>query len=301
MGRLFLHIGYPKAGSSALQTALLASRARLRRHGIFFPNAADGLCNAFTARFHDEPATLHPYVAISDPSQRADAIARDSERLFRRVAQNSADTVILSSESLIGLDAEAVRAVRRWAAEHFEAVLILCYVREPVSYATSLTQERVKQGLSLREACEMTPTGNFAVSIPKWVDAFGAAAVRVRSVEALPGRDVVSDVFGLMGCDGPAGRAGYANPAMSAEATRMIGAIHALDAKAPGWLRALPGTVFRLPDEMIERVRAQAAPGLAYLAAEWGITFDAPGPVPPEDMALGERTLAYLAEHLAVR
>lgn len=86
MTEAILHIGYPKSGSSALQTTLLASRVAPSEHGFSYPGAPRGLCNALTANFHHASETL------------------------------------------------------------FERIRIVCYVRHPIRYASSLVQERVKLG-----------------------------------------------------------------------------------------------------------------------------------------------------------
>lgn len=306
LGRLVLHIGYPKAGSSALQTALLASRPALRRQRLIFPDAPSGLCNAFAARFAEAPETLYPYTEIADAAARAGAIARDIRRMVRWIENHRGDTAILSTESLIGLDATAVNAVRDWAAPLFGEVLIACYVREPVAYATSLTQERVKQGMTLAEACALTPTGNFAAALPRWVAAFGRESVRVRAIEALDRGDVVGDFAAAIGFDGALAPGGYANPALSEEAVRLLSAWHEHAAEqtagegrpAPEWLWRVPGRRFHLSEEMVARVQAGARPGLAYLAAEWDIAFSAPA-VPAPAPAFGDATLRYLAGRLA--
>ena len=305
MSRLFLHIGYPKVGSSALQTSLFAARRSLWDEGAFFPNVEAGLCNAFVARFGGDPAQLHPYSATGDEDARDAAVRRDVKRLFHRLETNRCDRTIVSSESLIGSDDAAVTAIRHWAMNHFAETSIVCYIRDPVSYATSLTQERIKQGMGLTEALSFTPTGNFAVSIGRWATIFGKSNVTVRSIRHLPGADVVADFFGLIGCDVPQDRPGYANPAMSEEATRLIGAIHDLCGSdgtrrtAPSWLRDLPGAPFRLPEDMIERIRVEAGAGLAYLAAEWNITFDPRLDDPAPRTLFDTRTLGFLAERLA--
>lgn len=307
MKEAILHIGYPKAGSSALQTTLAASRIALREAGFFYPDAPSGLHNALTAHFHPLADTLWPYVEMPDPDTRRAAMRRDFATLERRLDRQAQRRVILSSESLIALQPDGIARLREWLATRTERVRIVCYVRHPVPYASSLIQERVKQGESLRDVAGLVPTGKLREALPAWAEAFGRGNVVVRALERgqLTGGEVVADFAALIGYDGALDRSQqYRNASLSHAAILLLSAVHALPApqraRAAGlaWLKQIPGPGFRLPEEWLDRVRKAAEPELAYLEAEWGVRFDDAGGAAAEE-PFGAEALSFIARHLA--
>lgn len=305
---MFLHIGYPKAGSSAIQTALLASRPQLRRQGYFFPKAPSGLCNAFTAHFHYAPETLFPYCEMPDDVARRDAMHTDFADLERRIERNRTRSVVLSSESLIDLPIESVSQIRAWLGQRFDDITILCYVRHPIPYASSLIQERVKQGGSLSQMVDFRPTGRAAVFIDTWARVFGRENMRVRPLEReqLADGDVVSDFMRLIGYAGPVDRSAvYENTSLSHGAVLLLSAIHDLPAPMReragrlAWVKDIPGPSFRLPEATLAQIAEASRRHLDYLASEWGIRF---APLPERSAAsdgFGPEAIAFLANKLA--
>ena len=304
--RAFIHIGYPKAGSSALQTTFHASRPLLRQHGYFYPDALSGLCNAFTARFHHEPETLFPYCDMRIARPRLlHRMRNDFDRLERRVDAVTPAALVLSSESLIGLEEDAVEQARDWLLSRFGRATVVCYVRDPPSYASSLIQERVKQGQTLLQAQTPYPTGNFSGWIPRWVRAFGKDNVVVRSIYDLGAveGDVARDFATLIGYTGPLRRSEqYHNERLSQAAVLLLDAINALDgplnSKSPELMSlwSVPGPGFVLPPDFLDQVRSRAQGQIAYLEAEWGITFPSRRTdVPPPAQPFSDEVLRFLS------
>lgn len=307
MKEAIIHIGGPKAGSSALQTTLLASRRQLRAHGFAYPDARSGIHNALAAQVCPRPETLFPYYELADPRAAREAIRRDFAVLERRLDRQGDRRLVLSSESLHEVEPDRMPAFRDWLAARAESVRIVCYVRAPTAYASSLVQERVKQGQSLAELADFVPTGRSRAAISPWVETFGRDSVTVRAYDRaqLKDGDIVADFAALIGYDGPLDRsAQYGNPSLSQAATLLIDAAHALpaaerpSAERLGLLKQVPGPKFQLGEAWLARVRAAAEPEIAYLAAEWGIRFPPEPPVAAE-AAFGPATLAFIARHLA--
>jgi hypothetical protein len=308
LSRAFLHIGYPKAGSSAIQTTLLASRLLLRERGYFFPRAPSGLCNAFTAHFHYAPETLFPYCEMPDAAGRQAAMREDFAELEGRIGRNRRRSVVLSSESLIDLPVESVSNIRDWLAERFDAVTVICYVRHPIPYASSLIQERVKQGATLEEMANFRPTGRAAVFINTWARVFGRENMRVRPLdrEQLCGGDVVADFLDLIGYTGPIDQtAVYENASLSQATVLLLSAINGLPpplrekARQSDWIKDIPGPAFRLPATILKEIAEASRRHLNYLASEWGIRFAPIEIGAAECDGFGPEALAFLARKLA--
>lgn len=306
MKHIFVHIGYPKAGSSALQTTLLASRQQLHDEGFLFPHAPSGLCNAFTAKYHHQPETLFPYCDLSLPSGALqDRMQADFESLAAEIAASSAGKVVLSSESLIGLGDDGVQAASAWLLSRFEQVTIVCYVRSPVPYASSLIQERVKQGARLSDFAETVPTGNFSISIPRWVKAFGKDRIIVRAFarQSLVDADVVADFASVIGYKGALDRtSAYENKSLSQAAVLMLSALHGLDGQPTTelrWLKDIPGRRFVMPPDILKKVEERSGRETDYLAESWGIRFAAESPSTDTSEVFSEEAVRFIVERIA--
>lgn len=152
-GRILLHVGTHKTGTTAIQQALLDAAPALRARGILYPNAAWS--------FGGHPgrswgaAQFRFAAALADPEDRhARRLAAFRQRLSEGV--RSHDKVVLSAESLYrhllaprgAALSEAERRAAREAYvgrladffEGFEVEVVICF-RRPDSFAESVYQE----------------------------------------------------------------------------------------------------------------------------------------------------------------
>lgn len=98
-GGKVLHIGLPKTGTTALQTALHQGRQVLVEQGVF--NAAPGRHPYRAARF-----------AAGNPLPfGAETVERDWRRVSRRFRESTARVTVLSSEAFAAASGERVRAI----------------------------------------------------------------------------------------------------------------------------------------------------------------------------------------------
>ena len=171
MSALLLHIGSPKAGSSAIQSSLLEAAAELRReHGLLVlpPNPyRRPLPSGFLAACHLPAAELPRYLAARqrrDPERFAadvrtyQQLLADLLRLGRPASarprrarlqrwradwlKRPSEPALLSSEYLFRLNPEQIRALRQWfEAQGIERFRVLVYVRDPVSAYGSFLQQ----------------------------------------------------------------------------------------------------------------------------------------------------------------
>lgn len=145
--RLVLHIGMGKAGTSALQVALVRNRERLADLGIDYPaHATDDLARANGVTNGNGVAVadlLNSELAIA---ARDLAEARPALRaLCARVARGPSRTTVYSSELLYRFDPGHLRALSTEAQRAGIDLRVVAYLRDVAPYFFSSYSERVKR------------------------------------------------------------------------------------------------------------------------------------------------------------
>lgn len=258
MTALLLHIGSPKAGSSAIQASLAQVAAELRgRHGLLVlpPNPYHRpLPSGFLAACHLPTQELPRYLAArqrQDPQQFkrdleayqqlvADLLrlgkparARPWQAQLQRLAADGlrrpAAPALVSSEYLWRLPVVEIRRLRQW----FEALgirrfRVVVYVREPVSAYTSFLQQWLRLSDVLEPYDPAVWVYRFREHLQAWSAVFSPDELVVRPFrrDGLEGGSVVSDFYGqcarFFGCalSGPEPEA--VNASLSIEALTLV-------------------------------------------------------------------------------
>ena len=150
---VYLHIGFFKTGSTAIQNLLTINRKLLLDNNCFYPDLGS----------HDHfciPARMAREINSPVPPRRLVAgCSGTSSELWERVLgefdSSGADNLILSAETFVDFSfseesSQLVSVVREWLSG-FDVKIIL-YLREHIPYIRSLYQECVKTlGLTLCE------------------------------------------------------------------------------------------------------------------------------------------------------
>jgi hypothetical protein len=147
--KLILHIGMPKAGSTALQQTFQAAAPDLLRHGICYPSG-NGLpknhnmlvCGLLAP--DKLPRLFRQVYAGHEPRMRRDFKAFLST-LHNRIEASKAHTAILSGEMLfrkVGVKKRA--ALKKMFAPVAEEITIVAYVRSPAKFYMSQVQQVLK-------------------------------------------------------------------------------------------------------------------------------------------------------------
>lgn len=294
--RILLHVGMPKAGSTALQAALAAERDRLARHGIlyprgpFIPRTHNFLIAGIAERKRELPRLLHN--AYRDRLDEIEpAFAKWMASLKATVDARRPETLVLSSEWLFRLRAEEkfdrLSAILRGLGDTVEVV---AYVRRPSDQYLSSAQQILKGSHVIK------PVAPIRYRAP--LEGFARIADRIHIVKydrsAFPEGDIVRhflETFIPEARDiGEAGGANAANTTISAEGMfilaryrrvnhrrqrnrftpdtdRLLEAIRAADAAVGGDLRP----------RLLDPVRAAidlASDDLLWLRDVHGIVFD---------------------------
>ena len=304
MTRLVFHIGHRKTGSTALQSAFAASRARLAARGVLYPEPPHSVNHRALKAFFREGGA-------------ADATAAARwEAIVAEVRAAAPQTVVLSAEGffrpMTGPEmARLVAELGRIAG----TVEIVAYVRSPASYFLSSTQQHLKRAAEIRIP---SPTRCRDALEPYLLGGPGRVIVRAFERDRLVGGDILADFCAaalpeLAPADFDAG-AGEANVTVSAEAMALLQEANAGAWRGPGRApdlsarrlgdlirradRRLPGgTRPRLHAEVEAAIAAQAA-DLGWLAETFGVTFADAGP-PAMDPAMDPAAAAARLRRIA--
>ena len=132
---LFIHIGRPKAGSSAIQHFLWMNKALLMEQGCYYPEAGQrhrashGLSSTLLPKFSGE----NKFANLSAKSLYRQLIEEIDE-------QETADRVVISTENFYFVDP---RKVKQFLKEKFN-VKIICYVRNQADVLMSSYVQELK-------------------------------------------------------------------------------------------------------------------------------------------------------------
>lgn len=212
--KLYVHCGFHKTGSTALQTALRASEGPLRQAGFLYPYT--GSLNR-AGRESIPRETAHHNLGWEMMRNRL--FRHEHGTIADLAAEVSAFTgnVIISSE-----DFESIMAVpgsfaplQRIASNTGRQLVLIIYLRNQISYCESMYQELLKHGGGeeyLRHAATILETGYLRVRdgkiefdyehlLRKWENVPDVRVI-VRNYHALAGNSVIVDFAKVIGVEG---------------------------------------------------------------------------------------------------
>lgn len=212
--QLFIHIGYHKTGTSALQAFLWENRMRLASVGVHYPEVAlSGSTHAKLANvlkgadFERAVALMRRHPAVDDePDPYALRPDEDEHRLYDElhsaVLRPELPVTVISSECFLEwIDPKRVAAhVLQWGVP----VKIVVYLRRQDRWIESVYNQIVKdQYLRYSGDFASMPQHeqlDYYATLEKWRSAFGdnSLIVRVYEPEQLKGGDVISDFLSLL-------------------------------------------------------------------------------------------------------
>lgn len=301
--KLTLHIGTPKTATTTLQHTLAASREFLRERGVLYPGP-------LTAH-HEWRDVLELIVAGKTKYQSRLQSMKD--RLSAEVAEADVPHVLMSSESFV----DASRAVLERLHEALYAAIpglndirVICYLREPIGFATSNGQQLLKSGLvRLKDIHEQPWTINLRDCFENHFAVFGRAKVAARHFhpDRLIDGDICADFMAALGMAGqnlPAALPGL-NSATSMEGVLVADALAEIRPRAKRlrknrrlykrFIEQIPGQPFVLPVAVQERVVEQSREDFKAVNDWFGLGI-APGKIRPTPVSgLDPQTAMWMA------
>ena len=288
--RIYLHVGQHKTGTTWIQNVLDHNRARLAERGVCYPDL--GACHGWPLVFlfarGDDIDRLGPMIGQrrrhSNPRRKAQNLAV----LNAALDDPKWRKIVISGEQLCDmLRWNEVRALRDALEREGTEIRVIFYAREPLGYAASMTQQRLKAGLTLDELREEPPTPDYRRRLQKYFRFFGRENVEIRVYDRkrLKDGDVLADFMDAIGepeiaLDAPASLA--SNSSMSGRAARLLDWRNRLMKRVsptfarrhPPWLMPsiarLPGPRFALPRGLKAEISRSSAEDVAWLGRKLG-------------------------------
>lgn len=217
---LILHLGLAKTGTSALQKALVAGKARLYdRYRVLYPGDEESHA-LLQACFSSQP-TSSIYLQLRGITEEARALAylRDyRRRLVEEIDAKRPRRIIISSEYFSALGVTGLRRLVAFLSPLAMKLTPVAYVRDPWSFSISLIQELIRGG-KLDDRVEIGYAATNEL-FERFEAVFGMP-IQVVPYGNVPGFDIVSDFLGRLGISPQAASmppTGRSNQGMSREA-----------------------------------------------------------------------------------
>lgn len=197
--QIWIHIGTPKTGTTAIQKYGAAQAGYLRGRGVAFVNAG--------AR-----SSLNQ-LAIALRNGNTGRATQIGQAVCNSIADAAPDHAVLSSEMFWGCNPARVRDVLPLGPDR--PVNIIAYLRRQDLFFESMWAQKVKTGRTSSGFAgyleRVAPgAGHYDQTLRTWEDAFPAARLHIRRYERprLSGGNAVTDFLSLMGvADFPDGTA----------------------------------------------------------------------------------------------
>ena len=201
--RAILHIGAPKCGTTAVQTALAASRRDLAGQGALYPTSLgqtshQPLAAALLGR--RATASLQAFFGVAGWRGRRILLENLTAALRREVDENRPETLVLSSEHFFAASGSSeIRRLARFLASFARRVEVLVYLRRQDAALWSAWRHGARVG----NAEAFAPPArirrgdryDYAARLADWRAVFGDGSVRALPFEwtRLAEGDAVAD------------------------------------------------------------------------------------------------------------
>lgn len=216
--RIYLHIGMHKTATTAIQAALSGfSDGTTRYARLLRPNHTVDLISLFSNR-----AEQHRH--FRKHGQSVDRALTDRRRKLEKRLAAELDSpervLVFSGEGLAYLEPDELAALRARLAAHADEIRCLAYLRDPVGFASSAFQQRIRGGHTRFDI----PAPNYRKRFARFLEVFGAGNVDFAPFELTTFRNrcIVTDICDRIGIDADRVEKRQANESLSAETVALL-------------------------------------------------------------------------------
>ena len=202
-----LHIGFPKTGSTAIQSFFLKYKKLLAKQNIFF--SGENVKHRFLVsifgvksssnKFHIRNGHLTEKQIINYQKKQVEQL---DKLLSKNQAKEKDCMFVLSDEGLINkADRLDLDGLKTFLDSRFDDIRIVCYLRDPTKGLISRAQERIKSaGWTYKKACANPPFLPYE-NLSYFLDTFGHEKFEFRNYDQLVANNtnIVDDFLDLVG------------------------------------------------------------------------------------------------------
>ncbi|MGB0658785.1 MAG: hypothetical protein ACPGNV_01310 [Mangrovicoccus sp.] len=305
MRKIYIHIGLPKTGSTAIQRAFSKQRAQLlAEEGICYPGPMF-FQGVLLGKFHPNGFDHPMFARLGFSKAKGQAVlTRTLRDIEDRIADPDCDFVV-SAEQYFRLSSDSFAQMR----DYFQGLgldpYLICYLRHPVSLQTSLIQQNVKvRGARLAELMEHLVEPEIRDTLERVGAVFPADRLLICSHEDTRKIGAQNHFLRLIRPDTK-----LELPDMAVNSSLSLAAVLALDIASAiypdpadgknlkSWARSLPGPNFDVSPDYAALLRANSAPEMVWIEKQYGITFRPP----KQKLADWKLTWAYRLHQFALK
>lgn len=187
MATCYLHIGAPKCASTSIQRSFQSSRAWLAEEGLLYSRSDNARHDFLVSVHHENPVELKVHSRFGLDRDAVRDLARQQQDAFEAlVASHPGADAFLSTELLFEQAPKMdLGGMKQYLHQHFDKVVVVALIRDPLAWVNSSAQETVKSGSSTLEAVVDDPVLPRFETIERYRDTFGTEALRVHPLETL--------------------------------------------------------------------------------------------------------------------
>jgi|GEM_PF-1035256 len=278
---LVLHIGMSKTGSTSIQKVLSRQRPAMLAQGFYYPESPGYELHGYLAfaATTDLRQLNPPDKPIWQGMSPVLRLRKFREEFAAEMAAIPANVkrIIVSDEkfSMMLLDRQSVQNLHDMLKPYADSFTVVLYLRRPDQHFVSLYTQLLRRGDARRpdqfdlEAIAKRDY-DYAALVERWAEVFGAASLRLRLFERVPGQkfDVVEDFLAI--CELklaalPEDRSRSANPSINLAGQIILQRLgeklvagKRVAVQSPVWQRLTAGASEAMPGRGWQMSRAQA-------------------------------------------
>jgi len=161
--RIFIHAGLPKTSTTAIQSALSVNRDKLLSEHILYPSISDNHTTPLCTMFLEDPSNLiSNKIAGYDTKQKCQPQRQHyKKQLIQDIKSKPWQTLLFSAEGLSNMAVPDLMKLKSWCETLSTDIKINIWIRDPVSYTTSVMQQLLKGGDILEDLFKDPPLPNY--------------------------------------------------------------------------------------------------------------------------------------------
>ncbi|QHQ36211.1 hypothetical protein [Algicella marina] len=278
---LYCHIGAHKTATTSIQKSLMASKDALARHNFWFVPDRGGVL----AHFADNPMRVYPDMVRRRGLAYMDGWGQRAVDVMT-VASERGGAAIFSTEEALFLRSEEIGRMAAFFGRISRKVVVLYYVRHPLSRLPSMLTEMVKSAGATIDTPLERSLEDYEQVLSPWIAAFGRQAVQVRPFHPSlwPKGGPVAEFCGAIGDDSLFAELTVVrtNEGLSQGALLIKSAMNArggdLSHNKPllDLLASIGGPKASVPRERLEALAPLIERNLAYLRETFGVELPEP-------------------------